>query len=252
VAAMTMTAGAQDRRSERAFSWDGSIPEGRWLYVRNLNGAVRVERGAGSRVEVTATKRWRRSDPDDVRIEQKKDGDDIVICAIWTDNSRCDADGYSSRGDGWRRNRNNDVSVDFVISLPPGVKLGASTVNGALDIRGASSTVEASTVNGGIDASTSGGPIRASTVNGSIVVKMGEVGDRDLDFETVNGSIEVWVPDKLNADVTLKTVNGRVSSDFPMTLSGRINPRHLRAKIGDGGPRITLSTVNGSVELRKN
>ena len=104
---------------------------------------------------------------------------------------------------------------------------------------------------GGIEASSSGGPVHASTVNGSIVVKMSDVGTQDLDFETVNGSIEVWVPEKLNADLDMRTVNGRVMSDFPMTVSGRINPRRIRATVGDGGRRISFSTVNGSVELRK-
>jgi DUF4097 and DUF4098 domain-containing protein YvlB len=60
------------------------------------------------------------------------------------------------------------------------------------------------------------------------------------------------VPGNLNADVDMRTVNGRVNSDFPMTLSGRINPRSIRAKIGDGGRRLKFSTVNGSIELRRN
>ncbi len=249
--AVATTAQAQDRRSDKAFTWEGTVPTGRWLYVRNLNGPVRVERASGNRVTVTGTKRWRRGDPDEVRIEQKKSGDDVIICALWNDNTRCDEDGYRSRNDGWR-NRNNDTSVEFVVELPAGVKLVTSTVNGSLDIRGATAEVEANTVNGTIDASSSGGPVRANTVNGSIVVRMEELGESDLDFETVNGSIEVWVPANLNADIDMRTVNGRVNSDFPMTLSGRINPRNIKAKIGNGGRRIRFSTVNGSVELRKN
>ncbi|MGQ0647028.1 MAG: DUF4097 family beta strand repeat-containing protein [Gemmatimonadaceae bacterium] len=242
--------GAQERRSDRAFTWEGTIPNGRWLYVRSLNGPIRVNRASGNKVEVTATKRWRRGDPDEVRIETKKSGDDVIICAVWNDNTRCDEEGYRTRNDGWR-GRHNDTSVDFEVSLPPGVRLATSTVNGSLDITGATSEVEASTVNGGIEASSTGGPVRAHTVNGSIVVKMREMGDEDLEFDTVNGSIEVWVPDNLNADIDMRTVNGRVSSDFPLTLQGRINPRNIRAKIGNGGKRISFSTVNGSVELRK-
>jgi hypothetical protein len=245
-------AGAQERRSDRAFTWEGTLPAGRWLYVRNLNGPVRVERASGNRVEVEGTKRWRRGDPDQVRIEMKKAGDDVVICAVWHESTRCDEEGYRTRSEGWRdRDRNNDTSVEFVVRLPAGVKLVTSSVNGGLDIRGASAEVEASTVNGSIDAASSGGPVKATTVNGSITVRMGEVGQGDLDFKTVNGSIEVWVPGNLDADVDMRTVNGRVESDFAMTLSGRINPRHIRAKIGEGGRRISFSTVNGSVELRK-
>ncbi len=245
-------AGAQERRSERAFTWEGTVSDGRWLYLRNLNGPIRVERASGSRIEVTGTKRWRRGDPDRVRIEMRKAGDDVIICALWNENTRCDEEGYRTRDNNRRdRDRNNDTSVEFVVQLPAGVKLVSSTVNGDLDIRGATSEVEANTVNGSIDASSSGGPVKASTVNGDVTVRMGDVGRGDLDFSTVNGSIEVWVPGALNAVVDMRTVNGRVESDFPMTISGRINPRHLRATIGDGGRRISFSTVNGSVELRK-
>lgn len=246
-------AGAQERQSDRSFTWDGTVPNGRWLYVRNLNGPIRVARASGNRIEVEGTKRWRRGDPDQVRIEQRKIGDDVIICALWNDRTECDADGYRTR-DHDRRDRNdrNDTSVEFLVRLPAGVKLAVSSVNGGLDISGATSEVDASTVNGGIEATSSGGPVRANTTNGSITVRMNEVGNEDLDFETVNGSVEVWVPGNLNAEVDMRTVNGRVSSDFPMTLSGRINPRSIRAKIGDGGRRLRFSTINGSIELRKN
>ncbi|MBP2648736.1 MAG: hypothetical protein H6Q77_2360, partial [Gemmatimonadetes bacterium] len=40
-------------------------------------------------------------------------------------------------------------------------------------------------------------------------------------------------------------------SDFPMTLQGKMSPRSMRGTIGNGGPRLELSTVNGPIELRK-
>lgn len=234
------------------FSWEGRIPRGRWLYVRNLNGAIRVDRASGDKAEVTAEKRVRRGSGDAVRIEVRKgqNGDDIIICAFWTDNATCDEDGYRSRGEnGW--NRRNEVSVEFTVRLPDGVKLVTSSVNGSLRIEGATSEVDASTVNGGITAYTSGGPVRASTVNGGIEVRMRDTGTEDLEFETVNGSVEIELPASLNAELDMRTVNGRVQSDFPLTLSGRINPRHIRATIGKGGQRLKVSTVNGSVDIRK-
>jgi hypothetical protein len=243
---------AQERRSERSFSWDGAIPEGRWLYIRNLNGAIRVERATGAQVEVRAEKRWRRGDPDDVRIVTSMVGQsDVLICALWTERSECDEHGYRMRGEGWRGGRENDTSVEFTVLLPAGVKLAASTVNGSLTIDGVTSEVEAHTTNGSIDARSSGGPVRANTVNGSISVRMRDTGRENLEFETVNGTIEVWVPADFSAELDMRTVNGRVSSDFPMTITGRINPRHIRATIGSGSRRLKLTTVNGSIELRK-
>ncbi|HJU73310.1 MAG TPA: DUF4097 family beta strand repeat-containing protein [Gemmatimonadaceae bacterium] len=249
---------AQQRRSAEDFSWTGMIPSGRRLYIRNLNGSIRVERATGDRAEVTGVKRWRRGDPADVKIEMRKVGSgeqDVIVCAIWTERTECDEDGYDVKNDrdwwGGRDNR-NDVSVEFTVRLPAGVRLITSTVNGGLDIEGATSSVEASTVNGEINAASTGGPVQASTVNGSIEVRMREMGTETLDFSTVNGSITVYVPDNINAELEMRTVNGRVSSDFPLQVQGRINPRRLRATLGRGGQRIEFSTVNGSVELRKN
>jgi len=247
-------AGAQ--QSDRDFRWTGAVNSGRWLYVRNLNGTIRVERGTGSEVEVTAEKRWRRGDPADVTIEVTRVGSgdqDVVVCAIWRDHTdRCDERGYRSEGRnrrGW--DRDDDVAVDFTVRLPAGVKLDASSINGRLDISGASAEVVAHTVNGGITARSTGGPVEASTVNGDIDVEMASTGNADLSFETVNGSIEVTVPDDLNADVSMRTVNGSVGSDFPMTLNGRINPRRINATIGRGGRRLEFTTVNGSIDLKK-
>lgn len=244
--------GAQARSTD--FSWDGRIPEGRWLYVRNLNGSIRVERAAGDRAEVTAVKRARRGNPDEVRIEARRLGGesgDAIVCAFWHDDATCDEDGYRNRGrDGWR-SRDNDTSVEFTVRLPAGVRLGVSTVNGGVSVTGATSEVEASTVNGRVSAASSGGPVHASTVNGDIEVRMRELGTGDLEYSTVNGSIELEVPANLDADLDMRTVNGSLSADFPITLQGRVNPRRIRATIGKGGRRIKLETVNGSVELRK-
>ncbi|MFP5353895.1 MAG: DUF4097 family beta strand repeat-containing protein [Gemmatimonadota bacterium] len=246
--ALATPAAAQGRPD---FTWEGAIPRGRWLYVRNLNGSIRVDKASGDKVEVTAEKRVRRGSGDEVRIEARKlANDEVIICAIWFENTTCDEDGYRTRGnDRW--NRRNEVSVEFTVHLPDGVKLVSSSVNGAIRIDGATSEIDASTVNGSINASTSGGPVRAQTVNGGIEVRMRDAGTEDLEFETVNGSIEIELPADLDAELDMRTVNGRVSSDFPLTITGRINPRHIRATIGKGGRRLKVSTINGSVDIRK-
>ena len=254
LAAAAPIAAAQSR-SSNDFSWEGRIPAGRWLYVRNLNGAIRVERATGDKAEVTAVKRWRRGNPEDVRIEVEKVGSgdsDVIICAFWTENASCDEDGYRSRGDdNWRGRRDNDVSVEFTVKLPAGVKIGVSSVNGDVRIGGATAEVEAETVNGGVEATSTGGPVHATTVNGDVDVQMRELGTGDLEYSTVNGSITIVVPDNLDADLDMRTVNGSLSADFPITLTGRVNPRHLRATIGKGGRRIKFSTVNGSIDIKK-
>lgn len=241
---------AQRQTEENAFTWSGRIPSGHWIRVRNLSGEINVTASNSDRVEVTATKQWRRSDPESVRFEVQKYGpndDDVVICAIWNDRSSCDEHGYESHNV-----RNNDVSVQFRVMVPRGVKIGVSSINGAVSVEGATSEVEASTVNGEVEAASSGGPVSASTVNGSVTARMGRFdGDQDLNFSTVNGTVQAEFTGDLDADIELSTVNGRFRTDYPVTINGRLDPRHLRARLGRGGRRIRLSTVNGNVELLK-
>jgi len=252
VAAAPLPAIAQ-QGDQSQFNWKGQVGAGGWLTVRNVNGQMRVERATGNQIEVVATKRWRRGDPNDVRIEVKKVGPsdrDVLICALWYETSSCDERGYHNESHG--RSRNNDVSVDFVVRLPQGTKVDVSTVNGSVRVDGATAEVEASTVNGGVDAISSGGPVTASTVNGDVNVRMGALGGNDdLRYSTVNGSITVEIPGSLDADLELSTVNGSLSSDYPLTIEGRVNPRHMRATVGKGGRRIKFNTVNGSVRLVK-
>ena len=247
---------AQQQRSEReAFTWEGRIREGRWIMIRNMNGPVEVTRGTSDRVEVTAARHTRRGDPDYVRFEVKKFGaneEDVLVCALWGENASCDERSYRSRNDNRGRRNPNEVSVEFQVRVPRGVKVAAFSTNGEVRVDGVDSEVDAATVNGGVFVRSTGGPVSANTVNGSVRATMGRFTlDTDLSFSSVNGSVIAEFADDLNADVELSTVNGRFLTDFPVTISGRIDPRRLRATLGKGGPRIRLNTVNGNVELRK-
>lgn len=241
---------AQDETD--TWSWSGTVAAGNTLYLKNMNGAVRVERSSGREVEITAEKRARRGSTDHVRIETSQvEGGSVLVCALWGEDSSCDTDSYNSRSERnvWGQQR-NQVSVEFTVRVPDGVKLDMSTVNGELRIDGATDAVRARTVNGSISAASLGGPVTARTVNGSIRVSMGSAGGEDLEYETVNGSVTVEMPESVNADLDVQTVNGRIDSDFPVTVRGRISPRRLTGTLGDGGRQLRVKTVNGSVTLR--
>jgi len=247
-----LPAAAQSSTStDDRFTWSGKMASGAWLRVYDLNGSISVERASGDVAEVTGEKHWRRGDPKDVRFVIVKDGENMTICALWGDESSCSARGASHHSH--RHNDDhNDVSVKFVIKLPKGVKVDVNTVNGGLDVSGAQSEVEASTVNGRIEIATTTGPVNAQTVNGSVNVRMDALsGTDDLEFSTVNGSVSVEVPSNFSGELEMETVNGSITTDFPLMLTGKINPKHIRAKVGNGGRRVEMKTVNGSIELKK-
>ncbi|MGH7655477.1 MAG: DUF4097 family beta strand repeat-containing protein [Gemmatimonadaceae bacterium] len=254
-ACATASAFAQSR-SDTPFTWSGAIQSGHSVYVRNLNGSVRVEAGTGDKVEVRAEKHWRRGNPDVVKITVKQVGSgngDVLVCAVWSERTTCDEDGYHSHSDGWRgdNDRNDDVSVEFVVRLPAGVKVDASTVNGDVNVDGATSDVVAHTVNGSVEARSTGGAVQARTTNGDVRVSAVKLDSDHSEFSTTNGSVTVSLPASINADVDMRTVNGSLTSDFPLTVQGSFNPRRLHATLGKGGATLRLSTVNGSIRLRK-
>ncbi|HYN79875.1 MAG TPA: DUF4097 family beta strand repeat-containing protein [Gemmatimonadaceae bacterium] len=257
-------------RDVEVWTWQGRVDSGRWFRLSNVNGAVTITPSSDNQVHVRAEKNpGRNGDIRDVSFAVVQSGGDIRICALNFENDRCDEDGLHSSGDHDRR-RNRNVSVKFTVQVPRGVRVGAGTVNGAMTVRGVGSEVRASTVNGGLEVSdasgqvtantvngsvrvtTSSGPVSASTVNGSITARMGALSrEGDMKFSTVNGGITVETPSSLDANVTLDTMHGGISSDFPVTITGKFGPRHAEGTIGRGGRRIKMSTVNGSVELRK-
>jgi DUF4097 and DUF4098 domain-containing protein YvlB len=253
LALATPTLVAQEQQG-RDFRWEGAVASGKWVKVQNINGDVEVMPASGNRVEITAIKRNRRGDADNVRIEVKRYGtneENVFVCAIWGE-ATCDENGYHSPKRRHRDNDEDDTEVEFTVRVPRGVNVDVGTVNGSVDVRGATGEVNASSVNGGVEAISDGGPVSASTVNGSIRASMRTLGGGDLEFSTVNGSITVELPEELNADLRMTTVNGTLSSrDFPLTVTGRFNPQNMRATIGKGGTRLSFSTVNGNVEIRK-
>jgi hypothetical protein len=237
------------------WSWQGDVAAGQWIRVRNTNGTVRVEPGTAREVEVRATKRWKGRRPQEVSFVAERSGSDVTVCALWGSGDDCDS--RERHGDGrawWRRLffPRNSVSVDFVVRVPAGVKVEASSVNGAVTIDGATSDVVAETVNGAIKARTLSGALTAETVNGAISATIDSlVSTGDISLETVNGAVALELPEQVDAVVEMSTVNGRLVTDYPITVTGKISPKELKATIGQGGRQIKLETVNGNATIRR-
>ncbi len=276
----------QGREGSR-FTWSERIPSGQWLRVYGINGRIEVTQATGDAAEVIGEKVLRRGRPEDIAFEIRRMSDGIIICAIIDDEVDCNDDGIRYRGRS--RNDRNDRRVNFTVRVPRGVKVAAQSGNGDVRVDGVSAEVRAASGNGKVSVSTSGGPVnaasgngevsvtraagpvRASSGNGDVVVattrgpvsassgngdvevSMDAIEDvpEDMEFSSGNGTVTVTVPENFNGELVATTGSGRFVSDFPLTIRGRIDPRRVRATIGRGGRRITISTGNGDVELKK-
>jgi hypothetical protein len=236
-----------EKRDE--FRWTGRIAPGGTLEIKGINGSISATPASGREIELVATKRGRRQDPKLVEIEFAEHAGGLTVCAVYP--SSADRPNECKPGREGRMNiRNNDVHVDFAIRLPAGVSFVARTVNGAVVADGLSANVEAYTVNGGIRLQASGSA-RAETVNGSIRATLAKSDWKDpLAFKTVNGSVRVSLPASSDTSVRVETVNGGIASEFEMSEQKRTR-RSLTGTIGRGGRELQITTVNGSVALRR-
>src|SRR5206468_12225975 len=135
--------------------------------------------------QVTRVKRARKNEPDEGKVEGGQHQDGVTICAVYPSDGR--RENTCEAGDGGHMNvQDNDVTVDFTVLVPAGVRFRGNTVNGEVAAADLSGDVEANTVNGSIRISTAG-YAEARTVNGEIVASLGRATwSGALEFRTVN------------------------------------------------------------------
>jgi DUF4097 and DUF4098 domain-containing protein YvlB len=223
----------------------------------NVNGGVAVSTWKEDKVEIKAVKVARNDEKDlkDVEIRVDQSVGRVSVKAIWP-----------------KFRRHFDVNVDFDIKVPEGVILdGVETVNGGVEVTGRYGRAEVGTTNGSVSVEDASGEFRASTTNGGVHVSRfegrlaaettnGNIRLDGLTFqdgisaETTNGSITLAIasPEALNANLSAKTTNGHITVDFPVTLKSLTQSKHrVEARIGEGGPEISLETTNGSIKITK-
>jgi len=251
VLALLIACVALEGTAQTDFQWRGQLASGQTLEVKGVNGEIRALPSSTTDAQVTATKSANRSDPTTVRIQVVPHGGGVTLCAVYPDvpgqePNRCEP-GPNSHS----HTRNNDTQVRFEVHVPVGVRFVGRTVNGDVEADALNGDAEGYTVNGSVKLSTTGLAL-ASTVNGSLNLTMGRADwPNGAKFSTVNGGITLHLPSYLAAQLNASTVNGDISSDFPITLTGQVSRRRLTGTIGNGGPDLTLSTVNGGISLLK-
>jgi hypothetical protein len=266
-------------RGDSVFVWSARIGDGGTLTIKNIVGGISITEASGDRVEVRAEKKMRgRGEPGDIAFDVQETSSGATICTVYRGESACDEGGFN----------NTRFSVRYIVAMPRGLRLRASTGNGDLsvekagaevelrtgnggvhigqtegrvvastgngdlEVEGARGPVRASTGNGRIFVSTAAGPVSANTGNGDIDVRMQSLSaGGDMEFRSGSGAVRVTLPADFNGDVDASTGSGDLHTDFAIRLIGRLDPQHMRGTIGTGGRMLRLSTGNGRLEIRK-
>ena len=227
------------------FAYDGQLRAGQSLTVRDINGSVRVR--TGERFAIHATKHGERGDPNAVAIHVENVADGVVVCVRYPPeaNRPC-----SDRGSARHSDNDNDTAVDFEITVPHGISLNASTVNGSVDAMNDGPT-EASTVNGSVQ--VEGRDVRrASAVNGSLRVRVLDHSSGSLTAKTVNGSIDVTLVPGNGVAFDARTLTGGINAEGITIDHPRWGPgARASGTLGDGAMHVSAATVNGSITLHR-
>jgi len=250
IATLIFTAAASTWADDlNTFQWQGEMTPGQTLTIRGLSGNIAADLVPGNQAQVTAVKTGWRDDPALVKVREMDDTNGPIFCVVYPN-------GIDTCSPGSMSFYSNDVQVQFTIHVPAGVRLDANTVNGNIHATGLAAGITATTVNGQFLFSGIGFA-RATTVNGSITASIASMDwTGAARFTTVNGSIDMTLPPTADVVLHASTVSGTVSSDFPLQVR---RPNGVSCStdstangvIGAGGRDLNLTTVNGSIHLRK-
>ncbi len=202
----------------------------------NVNGGVTITGWDRNEVQIDAVKKANSQEKlAEARIEVDASSDSVRIRTRYPEG----------------HNNNNPATVTYELHVPRGARLDAlNLVNGSLTVSQVSGDIHAELVNGSTSVHDLAGRAELSSVNGSINAFYRSLNNvQSIELKSVNGSVKLGLPASPNADVSVSTVNGGVSTDFPLTVQGKFMGHHIDGKLGNGGTRIEISNVNGSVHI---
>jgi DUF4097 and DUF4098 domain-containing protein YvlB len=203
--------------------------------VENVNGNVTITGWERNEVQINAVKRANSQEKlNQARIEVENTSDSVHIRTRYSEG-----------------NNNNPASVTYELHVPRTARLdNISLVNGSLDVSQVSGDIKTSLVNGKTNVHDLAGHAHLSAVNGAINAYYRSLDNvNEIQLKSVNGAINLGLPSSPNADVSVSTVNGGITTDFPLQVQGKFVGRRVEGKLGNGGTRIEISNVNGSVHL---
>jgi DUF4097 and DUF4098 domain-containing protein YvlB len=216
--------------------------------IENINGGVRISVWDQNVVKVDAVKRaYKKERLDEAKVDVSTTADSVRIRTEYPDRNQSFSDNESRR-------YNNPAEVEYTLTIPRKARIdSADLVNGSLEIEGAEGDVKAACVNGNVKARGLTGEVKLSTVNGGVEATITRLEEsKSTSLNSVNGSIVLTIPADSSAQVKASTIHGSITNDFGLQVNdGEYVGHDLSGQIGNGGPRIRLSNVNGSIAIKR-
>lgn len=214
------------------------------IIVSGVNGKVDVETAETDHAEVLIVRSAKK--PEDLQYRKIKIVHDPAELRIRVEDDRRSI--FSAFGS------IPEVHQRVTLKLPRKVAFITNGVNGDVTVGEIEGGVDIRGANGKINIAQATGGASFRGVNGRIdatIAKLSTGGG--IDLNGVNGNTTLRFVGEVNADVEARGHNGRVESDLPNLQESKDEKRYGRysARIGTGGPQISIRGVNGNVSLTK-
>ncbi|MFN8471371.1 MAG: DUF4097 family beta strand repeat-containing protein [Anaerolineae bacterium] len=230
------------------------VGSGPRLVLRSSNGRALVRGVEGNTIAVEATKRAvgpnAQARLQDIEVSTTQDGDTVAV----EDRRLSPPRPLDSGG----------VTVDYVVTAPPGTVVDVRSGNGAVVVEAIRGGVTIDAGNGRVAVTRPQGRVDVTANNGSIDVQDANVdsmtlqaGNGDVSFSGLlgegaseirsgNGAVKVALPKDQRVRLDVQTGQGRITNNLS---SDQPNGRSLRAALNGGGGTLLVRVGNGSVTL---
>jgi hypothetical protein len=214
-----------------------NLTPGDRIEVSRISGPVEVESIEGDTAQVHIIRSakiktdlaWRK-----LRIEQTPTG--LIIEPV---------------EDEARRPRAVRVNHYVLLKLPRQVSFTSAAVSGSISLDAIDGTVQISGTSGSVIMKETNGPTDISGVSGAVILNLTRIDERGLRVSGVSGTVELHVSDELNAELSITDLSGQALIDIPPSSRQETRPSGYHCRLGQGGPRISVSGVTGNVVLRR-
>jgi DUF4097 and DUF4098 domain-containing protein YvlB len=233
VSAQEERRGQQDLPASEEIRRSFQLTPGTLVSIESISGPVDVEKASGQTAEVYI-----------VRSAQSQRDLDCYRTIVEQTSA-----GLSIRNE--QQCRNVRARQRVKVSLPTNVNLRIESVSGDVHIAAIDGSARLNSISGGVWMEQAGGDININSVSGSVNLNVVRLNTRGLRLNSISGRIMLRLADSINADVRVESISGEFSSEIPGVNVDKVGDSDFRAQVGSGGTPISISSVSGSVTLRR-